>query len=480
MARKRWDAVVVGAGPNGLAAAITIAAAGRSVLLREAKGEVGGACRSAALTRPGFVHDPCSAAHPFAAASPFLRSLPLARYGLEWVHPEVPVAHPLDGGTAALLHRSLEETAAGLGDDGPAWRRLFGPIVEAWEAIFADVVGLEVWPPRRPGRLLRFGLDALWPATRLARARFVTPGARALFAGLAAHAFRPLDRPGTAAFGLLLGAAGHAVGWPFPKGGAGRLTEAMAAYLLSLGGEIEVDAPVRSLDALPPARAILLDLTPRQVLAVGGDRLPARYARTLARFRYGPAAFKVDYALDGPVPWAVPGCARAGTLHLGGTLGELAAAEAAPHQGRIAERPYVLVVQPSRFDPTRAPEGRHTLWAYCHVPQASTESALTQLEAQLERFAPGFSKRVLARAVRTPADLERDNANLVGGDISGGATDLLQLFRRPAVRLPPWSTPVPGLWLCSSSTPPGPGVHGLPGHLAARAALHRDPRKSAA
>ena len=470
--RGAYDAVVVGSGPNGLAAAITIALAGRSVAVFEARETVGGGMRSGELTLPGFIHDICSTAHPLGIASPFFRTLPLERYGLEWVQPPAPMAHPLPGG-AALLERSIERTAAGLGEDAAGWRLLMEPLADDWDAIASAFLG-----PLRPLALVshpfalgRFGAQAVMPASLLARLYFQTDAARALFAGMAAHAMLPLDQPPSAAFGLMLGASGHVAGWPFARGGSQRIADALAAYLSDLGGEIITSAPIASLDDLPPARAILCDITPRQLLQVADKRLPAGYAAALRRYRYGPGSFKLDYALDAPVPWADPACLRAGTVHVGGTLEEIAASERAVARGEIAERPYVLVVQQSLFDPTRAPEGKHTLWAYCHVPNGSTVDMTARVEAQIERFAPGFRERVLARHATGPADLERYNPNYVGGDINGGLQDFAQLFTRPTLSLDPYRTPVEGLYLCSSSTPPGGGVHGMCGYWAARDAL---------
>lgn len=465
------DAVVVGSGPNGLSAAVALARAGLRVLVREAAATPGGGARTLPLTLPGFLHDHCSAVHPLAVASPFFRTLPLAGRGLRWISPPVAVAHPFDDGTAALLGPGFEATDATLGEDARAWRALFAPLARELPALLEEVLGPLLRRPRRPLLLARFGLPALLPAARLARARFRGPRARALLAGLAAHANRPLEAAASAAFALVLGAAGHAVGWPFPEGGAGAIAASLAAELGAHGGELSTSAEVRRLEELPPARAVLLDLTPRQVLRVAGARLPARYARRLAAFRYGPGAFKVDWALAGPIPWRAAGCAGAGTVHLGGTLEEIAASEAAVERGEVPARPYVLLAQPTRFDPSRAPPGRHVAWAYCHAPRGFEGDLTAAVEAQVERFAPGFRELVLARAVRGPAALERDDANLVGGDVGGGEASLAQLLARPVLSPDPWSTPVPGLYLCSASTPPGGGVHGMCGWHAARAAL---------
>jgi len=464
-----YDAAVVGAGPNGLAAAITLARAGRSVLVREAAASVGGGARSAELTLPGFVHDVCSAVHPLAVASPFFRGLPLARHGLEWIEPPAPLAHPFDDGTAALLERSIAATGETLGPDGGAWAALMQPLVAGWQPLLEDLLA----PPRIPRHPLvaaRFGVRAIRSTAGLATAAFRGPRARALLAGLGAHAPVPLDSPGSAAFGLVLGLTGHAVGWPLPRGGAGRLSEALAAMLRALGGEVVTGTPVESVEEIH-ARTVLLDLTPRQVLGVAGHRLPAGYRARLGRYRYGPAAFKVDWALRAPIPWRAPECRRAGTVHLGGTIEEIAASERAAASGEHAERPFVLLVQPTLFDPDRAPAGRHIGWAYCHVPNGSTVDMTARIEAQVERFAPGFRDVILSRSVRPPAALERYNANLVGGDINGGALELRQLLLRPMLRVSPYRTPVSGLYLCSSATSPGPGVHGMCGHLAARTAL---------
>lgn len=465
---RAYDAVVVGAGPNGLAAAIVLARAGRSVLVREANETIGGGARSAELTLPGFIHDICSAVHPLAAGSPFFRTLPLAEHGLEWVFPPAPLAHPFDDGTAAVLERSVEATAATLGADAGAYRKLMGRLAADWPLLENALLGPPKWP-RHPLALARFGLRALRPARRLAEGWFKGARARALFAGLAAHSFLPLEKVPSAAFGLVLGITGHAIGWPVPRGGAQRIADALASYFRSLGGEIETGARVGSIDELPPARAVLCDVTPRQLVCIAGHRLPSGYRRKLGRYAYGPAVYKIDWALDGPVPWRAKECARAGTVHLGGTSEEVAASERAAWRGEHAEKPFVLVAQPSLFDSERAPAGKHTLWAYCHVPFGSDVDMTERIERQVERFAPGFRDRVLARRVMSPADLERHNANLVGGDINGGAQTLRQLFTRPTRSL--YSTPLKGLYICSSSTPPGGGVHGMCGHAAALRAL---------
>jgi phytoene dehydrogenase-like protein len=464
------DTIVVGSGPNGLAAAITLVRAGYSVLVREARPTIGGGVRSAALTLPGFTHDVCSAIHPFGLGSPFLRSVPLAEHGVRFVHSPIPLAHPFDDGTAAVLRRSVGETAELLGVDAAAYDRLMGPLVGEWERMVDILLG-PLRPTRHVRALARFGWLGLRSARGLAESAFAGDRARALFAGLAAHAMLPLEQPPTAAFGLILGMLGHAVGWPLIEGGSQRLPDGLAAYLRSLGGEVIAEAGVDSVADVAPARTVLLDLTPRQIIRVAGDRLPESYRDQLGRYRYGPAAFKVDWALAGPVPWRAPECRVAGTVHLGGTIDEIATSERAVWRGECPERPFVLVAQQSLFDSTRAPPSQHTLWAYCHVPNGSTVDVTDRIEAQIERFAPGFRELVLARHVMSPLALQRYNPNYVGGDINGGVEDLRQLWTRPTLRLNPYTTPVPGLYLCSSSTPPGGGVHGMCGYWAARAAL---------
>lgn len=468
------DAVVVGSGPNGLAAAITLARAGRSVVVYERAETIGGGMRSAELTLPGYIHDVCSTIQGTSVASPFFAGLDLARHGLELIHPAVPLAHPFDDGRVALLERSVASTAAGLGSDGPAYERLLGPLVRDAEKILPFILGPTLRVPHQPLALARFGLPALWPADRLARRRFRDDPARALISGLCAHSMVALNRLATTSFGLVLAMTAHAYGWPVVRGGTQRLADALAAELRSLGGEIVTGHPVTSLDELPAARAILFDTTPRALVAIAGPALHGNYRRRLAGFRYGPGVVKVDWALDGPIPWRAEGATRAGTVHVGGTMMEIAAAEAAVARGGHPERPFVIVVQASRLDPDRAPAGKHTGWAYCHVPNGSTVDMSARIEAQIERFAPGFGDRILARSVRLPADLELDNPNYVGGDINAGIEDLRQLFTRPVARLDPYSTPARGIYLCSSSTPPGGGVHGMCGVWAARSALRRE------
>jgi phytoene dehydrogenase-like protein len=468
------DAVVVGAGPNGLAAAITIARAGRSVVVYEAAPTPGGGARSAELTLPGFSHDPCSAIHPTALASPFLRSLDLARLGVEWIHSPAPLAHPLDGGRAAVLELSVAETASKLGADERAWRRTFEPLVRAADGLVPELMGPVVHVPRHPLALARFGLPGLRSASGFGRSTFAGDEARALFAGLAAHSMVALDRPLTASFGLAFGLFGHAFGWPMARGGSQRITDALVAALRELGGEVVTDNRVGSIAELPPAKAVLFDVTPRQLVAIAGDRLPAAYRRRLEGYRYGPGTFKIDWALSGPVPWLADGPRRAATLHLGGTLDEIAAAEADVAAGRHPDRPFVLFVQQTPFDPSRAPAGWHTAWAYCHVPNGSTVDMTGRIEDQVERYAPGFRDLIIGRSVRDPAALEAYDENYVGGDINGGLQDWRQLIFRPIPRLDPYATGGRGIYLCSSSTPPGGGVHGMSGHLAARSALRRE------
>ncbi len=470
-----YDAIVIGSGPNGLAAAITMARAGRSVLVIEANETVGGGCRSKELTLPGFTHDICSAIHPLGLGSPFFRTLPLKEYGLEWIHPPAPLAHPLEDGTAVMLNRSIEETSKGLGIDATAYRKLMEPLAAHWDELADAFLG-----PLRPSMLAhpfemaRFGLHALIPANLLARLQFKGCRARALFAGVSAHSMLPLEQSPGAAFGLLLALAAHTIGWPFPRGGSQQIANALASYLRSLGGEIVTGTRVDALAMLPKARVILCDVTPRQLLTIAGNRLPKGYMRQLKQYRYGPGVFKIDYALDGPVPWKAGECLRAGTVHVGGTLAEIAASERAVWEGLPPERPFILTAQQSLFDDTRAPDGKQTLWAYCHVPNGSTFDMTERIEAQIERFAPGFRDRILARHVTSPRALEQYNANYIGGDINGGVQDLRQLFTRPTIRPVPYSTPIKGLYICSSSTPPGGGVHGMCGYYAARAALRAE------
>jgi phytoene dehydrogenase-like protein len=423
------------------------------------------------LTLPGFLHDVCSAVHPLGVGSPFFRELPLGEHGLNWIHSPAPLAHPLDDGTAAVLERSIVATGETLGPDAAAYQKLMDPLVADWGKLADDVLGPLPIPPRYPFGLVRFGLRAIRSMSGLAKSLFQGKRARALFAGLAGHSMLPLQRSPTAAFGIMLGITGHALGWPIPRGGSRRITEALASFLRSLDGEIVTGTLVESVDDLPPARLVLCDIAPRGLLRMAGHRLPTTYRRKLERFRYGPGVFKLDLALDGPIPWRSEVCLRAATVHVGGTLGEIAAAERAVWVGEHPEKPLVLLAQQSLFDPTRSPEGKHTVWAYCHVPHGSTLDMTNQIEAQIERFAPGFRDLILARSAKSAIEMELYNPNYVGGDINGGVQDLRQHFTRPTFRLAPYSTPIKGLFLCSSSTPPGGGVHGMCGYFAARAAL---------
>jgi phytoene dehydrogenase-like protein len=467
------DVVVVGSGPNGLAAAIRLAQAGAKVLVLEANRDIGGGTRTAELTLPGFLHDVCSAAHPLGILSPWFRALPLAEHGLTWIRPRVSVAHPLDGEPAVLLYPSLDETAAELGSarDARAYRRLLAPLLRDPHGLVADALA-PLRLPRHPLGLLRFGLRGLRSAVGLAR-RFQGARARALFAGCAAHSILPLERALSAAVGVLFLLTGHVEPWPVAAGGSGAIAAALASLLASLGGRIETGARVVSLAELPPARLYLFDTSPAQLAAIAAPVLPPRYLRRLGRYRYGPAAFKLDWALSGSIPWTDARCREASTVHLGGALEEIAAAEAAVWRGEHPERPYVLLCQQSELDPARAPAGKHTGYAYCHVPAGSTVDVTENVERQVERFAPGFRERILFRRATAPADLERENANYLGGAITGGVADLRQLFTRPVARLSPYTTPNPRILICSASTPPGGGVHGMCGYHAAGVALRR-------
>ena len=466
--RQEYDAIVIGGGPNGLSAAITMAEARRSVLVIEGYETIGGGARSAELTLPGFVHDVCSSVYPMGVWSPFFRRLPLAHYGLEWVHPSAPLAHPLDDGSAVIVDRSIEVTAQNLGEDADRYRRLMGSLTSAWPKLESSVQS-PFSIPAHPFAAARFGLTVLRSASSVAKHDFRSERARALLAGLAAHAVLPLERIPSAAFGLVLGIIAHTQGWPFARSGSQNIPNALARHLASLGGEIVTDTPVESIEQIPRARAVLCDVTPRQLLKIAGSRLSASFRRTLDRYRYGPGVCKLDWALNGPIPWKAAECARAGTVHLGGTFEEIAASERDCWQGKHSERPFVLLSQPTLFDTTRAPAGKHTAWAYCHVPNGSTVDMTDAIEKQIERFAPGFRSLILKRSVRVAASLETYNPNLIGGDIGGGAADLEQFLLRPTRRF--YRTSAKGIYLCSSSTPPGPGVHGLCGHLAARSAL---------
>jgi phytoene dehydrogenase-like protein len=461
---------------HGLAAAITLAQAGRKVRVLEGKDKIGGGLRSADnLTLPGFIHDPCAAIHPLGIASPFFRGVPLKDVGLRWIYPPVACAHPFDDGTAVLIRGRVDTTAKQFGRDAAAYRLLMGPNVAAWQNILDGFLGpLRI--PRYPLTMARFGAFALLPAATLARLLFREERARAVFAGMAAHSIMPLEQPATSAFGMMLAMVAHAIGWPMAAGGSQQIAEALAAHLRRLGGEIELGHDVRDVDEFAPDQTVLFDVTPRQLLRIAGSRLPENYRQRLAKYRYGWGVFKIDYALDGPIPWRAKECLQAGTVHVGGALADIVASEAAVGRGQHAEKPFLLVAQQSLFDPTRAPNGKHTAWTYCHVPNGSTEDMTDRIEAQIERFAPGFRNRILARATRNAVEMERYNPNYVGGDINGGVQDLRQLFTRPIAKLDPYATPTQGLYLCSSATPPGGGVHGMCGYFAAQSVLRAQKR----
>lgn len=469
MDKPDFDAVVVGSGPNGLAAAITLQQRGLSVVLLEGKEVIGGGLRSAELGLPGYVHDICSAIHPLGAGSPFFNTLPLEAHGLEFIYPGIAAAHPFDNGTAALLRGSVEETAQSLGEDERAYRQLMGPLVNDWPAIVPDVLA-PLHFPKHPFKMAKFGWHALSAATVLAR-RFLTKEARGLWAGMAAHSMQPLTHLTTSAIGLVLMTAGHGKGWPLPRGGAGTIADALASYFISLGGKIETGVYVKSLTQLPSSHAVLLDLTPRQLLQLGGHRWSSLYKWQLERYRYGMGVFKIDWALDEPIPFAAAGCRGAGTIHIGNTLEEIVQAEQLTWEGGYPEKPFLLLAQPSVFDPSRAPSGKHTAWAYCHVPNGSVLDRTDAIEEQVERFAPGFRDRILARYIMNTAQLEDYNPNYIGGDINGGVIDIRQIFTRPALRSSPYRTSGKGIYICSSSTPPGGGVHGMCGYHAACRAL---------
>ncbi|MEQ1567584.1 MAG: NAD(P)/FAD-dependent oxidoreductase [Myxococcota bacterium] len=466
------DVVVIGSGPNGLAAAIELARAGLEVTVIEAADTLGGGLRTAELTLPGFLHDVCSACHPMGVLSPVFRSMPLGEHGLEWVRPEASVAHPLDGEPAVLLRGSPADTAAELGPDGDRYRRMVEPFLDDPEGLIADLLA-PLGVPRRPLRMARFGLYGAWPATWLGRWAFRGERARALLAGCAAHSIQPLSSPLTAALGLVFLLAGHLEPWPVARGGSAAIGKALVSYFESLGGRVVAGLAVTSLDQLPPCRAVVFDTDPVQLADIAGDQLPPRYARRLRRYRFGPGAFKLDWALSEPIPWADPRVGRAATVHLGGTMAEIAASERAMARGEHPERPYVLMVQQSALDPSRAPPGRHTGYGYVHVPAGSTVDRTAVIEDQIERFAPGFRDVILARRVTTAVDFARYNRNYVGGAVTGGTADLTQLFTRPVARLDPYTTPNPKLFVCSASTPPGGGVHGMGGYHAARSVLRR-------
>lgn len=469
MAKTDFDAVIVGSGPNGLSAAITMQRAGLSVLVLEAKDTIGGGLRSAQLTQPGFVHDICSAIHPLAVGSPFFRNLPLAEHGLEFIDPPLAAAHPFDGGTAAALSRSLTDTAQSLGVDEQTYRKLLEPIVLDWPTMAPDILG-PLRFPKHPIDMASFGLDALLPVTQLVK-RFKTKEARGLFGGMAAHSIQPLSNLTTSAIALVLMTAGHLYNWPIPKGGSQTIANALAAYFRSIGGQIETDRRVKTLQDIPSTRVVLFDVTPKQLLSIAGEQFSSLYRAQLERYRYGMGVFKIDWALDGPIPFTAPECQQAGTVHIGGTFEEIAEAEQATFDGKHPDKPYILLAQQSLFDASRAPEGKHTAWAYCHVPNGSTLDRTEIIEKQVERFAPGFRDRILDRHTMNTVQMESYNPNYIGGDINGGIIDIKQLYTRPVISLSPYKTSAPGIFICSSSTPPGGGVHGMCGYHAARVAL---------
>jgi phytoene dehydrogenase-like protein len=467
----KYDAVVVGSGPNGLAAAITLARAAHSVLLIEAKDEIGGGMRSANLTLPGFLHDICSAVHPLGVASPFFRSLDLKSQGLEWVFPPTSLAHPLDDGSAMLLNRSVDLTAESLGQDARNYRRLMRPLVDNWEDLLTEILQ-PLHFPRHLLNLAKFGLVARYSIDQIVNKYFENTRAQTLFGGIAAHSTLPTDRPGGAAFGLLLAAAGHAVGWPVAKGGSKKIVEALNGILVSSGGKVQKGFEVISMDALPAGKVSLFDLTPQQLANIAGKRFPENYSQRLRSYRYGPGIFKIDWALDGPIPWKAPGCLQSATVHIGGSFKEISEAENMVWKGKHPEMPFVILAQPSLFDQSRAPIGKQTAWAYCHVPNGSALDMTEKIENQVERFAPGFKNRILKRASMNTVDVESYNPNYVGGDISGGAPNPISRLLKPLGSWRPYSTPVKGVYLCSSTMPPGPGVHGMCGYYAAKLALH--------
>ncbi|HMI02666.1 MAG TPA: NAD(P)/FAD-dependent oxidoreductase [Pedobacter sp.] len=469
MSKTEFDAVVVGSGPNGLAAAITLQQEGLSVLLIEGKDVIGGGLTSAEFTLPGFVHDVCSAIHPLAIGSPFFNTLPLADHGLDYTFPDLAAAHPFDDGTAAVLASSLEETASLLGQDEQAYLDLFKPLVRDWPDIAADVLG-PLHFPKHPIAMAKFGLKALTSSTYLAK-RFKTRAAKGLWAGMAAHSIQPLTNLTTSAIGLVLMTAAHLKGWPIPVGGSKEIANALSSYFISLGGRIETGRYIKSLTELPSAKIVLFDVTPKQLLQIAGHKFSSIYKWQLERYRYGMGVFKIDWALDGPIPFTAPEARKAGTVHIGNTLEEIQLSEQLSWQGKHAEKPFVLLAQQSLFDDTRAPEGKHTAWAYCHVPNGSVKDMTAIIEQQVERFAPGFRDLILARHIMNTAQVEEYNSNYIGGDINGGVIDIGQIFTRPALRSSPYRTSAKGLYICSSSTPPGGGVHGMCGYHAAKTAL---------
>ena len=470
MEKKDYDAIVVGSGPNGLAAAITLQQQGLSVLLIEGKKELGGGLRSAALTLPGFIHDICSAIHPMAAASPFFKSLPLQEHGLAYIYPEIAVAHPFDDGTAAILTKSIEETAALLGADAQAYLNLIKPVCSDWSKIDKAVLGPLLNLPSHPIAMAKFGLKAMTSALSIAK-KFSTKEAKGLWAGMAAHSMQPLSSLTTSAIGLVLTTAGHLCGWPIPKGGSQEIANALASYFISLGGEIQTGFYVKSLKDLPSTHAVLFDVGPRQLLEIAGHRFSSIYKWQLEKHRYGMGVFKIDWALEGPIPFIAGAAQKAGTVHLGNSIEEITASEYASSIGRISEKPFVLVAQQSLFDDSRAPIGKHTGWAYCHVPHGSKADMTASIEKQVERFAPGFKDLILAKHTFNPTEMEDYNPNYIGGDINGGMINIGQIFNRPALQSSPYRTSAKGIYICSASTPPGGGVHGMCGYYAAKRAL---------
>lgn len=468
--RKNFDAAIIGSGPNGFAAAITLAQANLSVAIYESKTTIGGGMRSGELTLPGFIHDICSAIHPLGVGSPFFRTLPLEQHGLQWIQPPFPLAHPFDDDTAAILERSIDNTCQTLDVDARAYKSLMEPFARNWNKLADDLLA-PLHLPRHPYLMTCFGLLALRSAIGLSTTKFKGNRARSLFLGMAAHSFLSLDRPLTAAFGLILGTLGHAMGWPIAQGGSQKVADALASVFLSLGGEIYTNENIENIDQLPPSRAIVCDITPRQLLKIAGHHLPDGYIHKLEGYRYGPGVFKIDWALNAPIPWKAEHCKRAGTVHLGGSPEEIMESERAVWEGKLSEKPFIIMAQQSLFDRTRAPDGMHTGWGYCHVPNGSTFDMTDRIESQIERFAPGFRDCVIVRSCMSTKQLEEYNSNYVGGDINGGVQDIYQLFTRPTMRFDPYSTPHKGLYICSSSTPPGGGVHGMCGYYAAKSVL---------
>jgi phytoene dehydrogenase-like protein len=463
-----FDAVVVGSGPNGLAAAITLLQSGKSVLLLEKASVPGGGARSAEITLPGFLHDTCSAVHPLAVCSPFFKSLPLEKYGLKWIHAPLALAHPFDDGSSAILAHSVKETAQSLGDDAKAYEKFMGFWQENWSPLFDEILQTPLHFPKHPLLLMRFGLSAILSVEAFAKKHFRQEKARGLLAGLGGHSFLPLEKAPSAAIALVLAIAAHGEGWPFPQGGSQSLSNALVAHFKSLGGVLRTETFVQSLSDIPKAKYIFFDLMPKQILKICGDELPSGYSKTLENFRLGPGVFKIDYALSAPIPWKSADCKRAGTIHLGQSLEEIADSERAPWNGNVCERPFILLTQPSLFDFTRAPAGKHTAWAYCHVPRGSTVDMRDKINSQIERFAPGFKDIILQEKISTPLDIEKNNPNYFGGDISGGIADFGQLFVRPRLGNNAYKIPQTNYFICSAATPPGAGVHGLCGYHASR------------